>query len=509
MDTQFAIQFPIIKAVTHNDGTMEFEGIASDEGLDLENEIVKASGWTDSLGYLTQKGRVGWNHAKVRIGDKVSNVPIGDVVEAKIVSPAWISDHFGELTAAPIGHGVYVRGMLYKPNEDMLPDQERALMLARGTLAGGGSLGISLEGARVGSTADPEGITHTPRAVCHTVELTPSPMNGRTFAVPVRLAKSLSEALCGEGELTEPAVFICKGYGAADAAPGIMPSGYVRLLSADVRDALAAEQEATIQYEAAAAKAGHPLVREVLLRVAEEERVHAGEFQRLLETLLADEAALNAKGAAEVDEMTGRLTGKEMAKALRQVVEEAREAAVTDPVEDAGAESGGVLRDMAKALAGAVGLLKGCVKPHTRKTKSGKVVQMGGYNTSRQAKQQAADAFRAHQDTGEPLDEEEVEAIHAAGLADRGDFENTGGGMYRYVPRVQKALSSGSDLVTEGATGGQTLRTQQIDRGVKRTGGMNGKTRARHLRCLLKALQEGDWATARRHGAALSITSNR
>ena len=45
MNTQFALQFPVCKAVRRDDGTLEFEGIASDEGLDLENEIVKASGY--------------------------------------------------------------------------------------------------------------------------------------------------------------------------------------------------------------------------------------------------------------------------------------------------------------------------------------------------------------------------------------------------------------------------------------------------------------------------------
>jgi len=37
--------------------------------------------------------------------------------------------------------------------------------------------------------------------------------------------------------------------------------------------------------------------------VADEERVHAGEFQRLLSLLLSDEDALMKKGADEVDEM--------------------------------------------------------------------------------------------------------------------------------------------------------------------------------------------------------------
>jgi len=41
----------------------------------------------------------------------------------------------------------------------------------------------------------------------------------------------------------------------------------------------------------------------VLIDIANEERVHAGEFARLLTILTGDEDALLEKGAKEVDEM--------------------------------------------------------------------------------------------------------------------------------------------------------------------------------------------------------------
>jgi len=45
----------------------------------------------------------------------------------------------------------------------------------------------------------------------------------------------------------------------------------------------------------------------VLLDIADEEREHVGEFQRLLSILLEDEEQLLASGAEEVDEMAGEV----------------------------------------------------------------------------------------------------------------------------------------------------------------------------------------------------------
>lgn len=76
-----------------------------------------------------------------------------------------------------------------------------------------------------------------------------------------------------------------------------------------IRLDLAAEEEATHLYQAHADATEHPLARKVLLDIADEEREHAGEFQRLLNILLDDEEELMAKGAAEVDEMAEELEG--------------------------------------------------------------------------------------------------------------------------------------------------------------------------------------------------------
>ena len=66
---------------------------------------------------------------------------------------------------------------------------------------------------------------------------------------------------------------------------------------------LAAEQEAIHLYQAHADATDNDLARAVLLDIADEEREHVGEFQRLINILVEDEEKLLADGAAEVDEL--------------------------------------------------------------------------------------------------------------------------------------------------------------------------------------------------------------
>jgi rubrerythrin len=86
---------------------------------------------------------------------------------------------------------------------------------------------------------------------------------------------------------------------------GVVPSRKLtdRELARALRLNLAAEEEAVHLYEAHADATDNELARKVLQDIADEERVHVGEFQRLLNILLADEAKLLAEGAEEVDEM--------------------------------------------------------------------------------------------------------------------------------------------------------------------------------------------------------------
>ena len=69
-----------------------------------------------------------------------------------------------------------------------------------------------------------------------------------------------------------------------------------------IRFMVAAEYEATQMYMQLAESTDNKLAVEVLKDIADEERVHAGEFLRLLHELAPDEEKFYAKGAKEVEE---------------------------------------------------------------------------------------------------------------------------------------------------------------------------------------------------------------
>jgi len=69
-----------------------------------------------------------------------------------------------------------------------------------------------------------------------------------------------------------------------------------------VRFMVAAEYEAIQMYMQLAESTDNKLAAEVLKDIADEERVHAGEFLRLLKELAPDEDAFYAEGAQEVEE---------------------------------------------------------------------------------------------------------------------------------------------------------------------------------------------------------------
>jgi rubrerythrin len=79
---------------------------------------------------------------------------------------------------------------------------------------------------------------------------------------------------------------------------------------------LAAEEEAVHLYQAHADATDNELAKAVLLDIADEERVHAGEFQRLINLLVEDEAELLAEGAAEVDAEAAKLSSKSAAEGV-------------------------------------------------------------------------------------------------------------------------------------------------------------------------------------------------
>lgn len=69
-----------------------------------------------------------------------------------------------------------------------------------------------------------------------------------------------------------------------------------------IRFMIAAEYEAVQLYMQLAESTDNELAIEVLKDIADEERVHAGEFLRLLRELAPDEEKFYAEGTAEVEE---------------------------------------------------------------------------------------------------------------------------------------------------------------------------------------------------------------
>ena len=69
-----------------------------------------------------------------------------------------------------------------------------------------------------------------------------------------------------------------------------------------IRFMIAAEYEAIQLYMQLAESTDNKLAQEVLKDIADEERVHAGEFLRLLKELAPDEQKFYDKGTEEVEE---------------------------------------------------------------------------------------------------------------------------------------------------------------------------------------------------------------
>ena len=74
-----------------------------------------------------------------------------------------------------------------------------------------------------------------------------------------------------------------------------------------IRFMVAAEYEAIQLYMQLAESTDNKLAIEVLKDIADEERVHAGEFLRLLRELASDEERFYAEGATEVEEEIEKL----------------------------------------------------------------------------------------------------------------------------------------------------------------------------------------------------------
>ena len=76
-----------------------------------------------------------------------------------------------------------------------------------------------------------------------------------------------------------------------------------RELTRAIRMSLSAEEEATHLYEAIADATDNEIVKKVMQDVANEEKIHVGEFQELLNKLLSDEKEFLDEGSKEVEKI--------------------------------------------------------------------------------------------------------------------------------------------------------------------------------------------------------------
>jgi rubrerythrin len=81
-----------------------------------------------------------------------------------------------------------------------------------------------------------------------------------------------------------------------------------------IRFMIAAEYEAIQMYMQLAESTDNKLAIEVLKDIADEERVHAGEFLRLLKELAPEEEKFYAEGAKEVEEEIEKMKKKSKKK---------------------------------------------------------------------------------------------------------------------------------------------------------------------------------------------------
>ena len=75
-----------------------------------------------------------------------------------------------------------------------------------------------------------------------------------------------------------------------------------RELTRAIRDAIIAEQGAIKQYETVVDATDNEEVKKILQSIADEEKIHVGELQKLLSNLLPDEQELLDEGSKEVED---------------------------------------------------------------------------------------------------------------------------------------------------------------------------------------------------------------
>lgn len=167
----YAAYAPVLKAVGDDQGVRILEGIASDESVDLQDEVVPAEQLEKSYDYLQDWGTVNLDHG---------NDEIGEVMEVRSIDAQEAANRFGvDLN----GRGTYVKCKVFPLDGNSLAPDD--LKRAHYLINSGARLGFSMQGSAI---RRPDGIQ---KVLASGLALTPQPVNPNAQA---RVVKSVSAA---------------------------------------------------------------------------------------------------------------------------------------------------------------------------------------------------------------------------------------------------------------------------------------------------------------------------
>jgi len=125
-----------------------------------------------------------------------------------------------------------------------------------------------------------------------------------------------------------------------------------RELTRALRDAIVGEENAIKQYETIADACANQSVEKIMQEISDEERVHVGELQKVLNALLNDEVELLEEGAKEVEEEMGNKEETEETEETEDAEEkEAEASARPQMVKSANMEASSLIDGALKSLA--------------------------------------------------------------------------------------------------------------------------------------------------------------
>lgn len=179
----FQYWLPITKSATDSiTGEIKHEGLATDESLDVEDDLIPHDLLRKSIPYLNNHGRFNWDHGP----------DIGDVLDARIITAEEAARIYPE--AQVLNRAMNVKGTVWPLVDPRIAPDE--LKTAHHQFLAGARLGYSLDGKVLRNPRSRE-ITamFVPK-----VAITGSPINGNTTCRLVKSLTALIKSAAGVGE---------------------------------------------------------------------------------------------------------------------------------------------------------------------------------------------------------------------------------------------------------------------------------------------------------------------